>query len=83
MALVGPSIVKEWKLRKLDSGERKKMNKRQRKKQALSKLSKEARYNRTHCPVCKDKIGVFDKYFNTYGFCSEYCGYEYYGISRL
>ena len=41
-------------------------------------------YNlRTHCPVCKEKIGVFDEYFNTYGFCSEYCGYEYYGISRL
>ena len=56
------------------------MNKRQRKKQALRKLSKEERYNRTHCPVCKDKIGIFDKYFTTYCFCSEYCGYEYYGI---
>ena len=59
------------------------MNKRQQKKRVLSKLSKEERYKRTHCPVCKDKIGVFEKYFNTYGFCSEYCGYEYYGISRF
>ena len=40
------------------------MNKRQRKKRVLSKLSKEERYKRTHCPVCEDKIGVFDKYFN-------------------
>lgn len=59
------------------------MKKRIRKKKILSGLSKEERYRRTHCPVCKEKIGVFDEYFNTYGFCSEYCGYEYYGISRL
>ena len=48
------------------------MNKRQRKKIMLNGLNKEERYRRTHCPVCEDKIGVFDKYFNTYGFCSEY-----------
>ncbi|MGU3769890.1 hypothetical protein [Clostridioides difficile] len=54
------------------------MNKRQRKKKILNGLSTEERYRRTHCPVCKEKIGVFDKYFNTYCFCSEYCGYEYY-----
>ena len=59
------------------------MNKRQRKKIILNGLNKEERYRWTHCPVCGDKIGVLDKYFNTYGFCSEYCGYEYYGISRL
>ena len=59
------------------------MNKRQRKKKILNGLSTEERYRRTHCPVCKEKIGVFYEYFNTYGFCSEYCGYEYYGISRL
>ena len=59
------------------------MNKRQRKKKILNGLSTEERYRRTHCPICKGKIGVFDEYFNTYGFCSAYCGYEYYGISRF
>lgn len=59
------------------------MNKRQRKKKILNGLNKEVRYHRTHCPVCDSEAGLFDRYFNTYGFCSEYCGYEYYGISRL
>ncbi|HEL1613763.1 TPA: hypothetical protein TXL52_001864 [Streptococcus suis] len=59
------------------------MNKRIRKKKILDGLSTEERYRRTHCPVCKEKIGVFEWYFNRYGFCSEYCGYEYYGISKL
>lgn len=58
------------------------MNKRQRKKKILNGLNKEERYHRTHCPVCGDKVGVFDKYFETYGFCCIPCGYEYYGISR-
>ena len=58
------------------------MNKRQRKKIMLNGLNKEERYRRTHCPVCEYKRGVFDKYFNTYGFCSVDCGYEYYCISR-
>ena len=43
------------------------MNKRQRKKKILNGLSTEERYSRTHCPICKEKIGVFDKYFNKYG----------------
>ncbi|HES9611072.1 TPA: hypothetical protein VPL31_001530 [Streptococcus pneumoniae] len=59
------------------------MNKRQRKKKILNGLNKEERYHRTHCPVCDSEAGLFDRYFNTYDFCSEYCGYEYYGISRL
>lgn len=46
------------------------MNKRQRKKKILNGLNKEERYRRTHCPVCDSEIGVFDEYFNTYGFCS-------------
>ena len=50
------------------------MNKRQRKKKILNGLSTEERYSRTHCPICKEKIGVFDEYFNTYGFCSVNCG---------
>lgn len=58
------------------------MNKRQRKKKMLNGLDKEQRYRRTHCPICDDKIGVFDEYFNSYGFCSVPCGYEYYGIER-
>lgn len=37
---------------------------------------------RTHCPVCDSKIGLFDEYFNSYGFCCVPCGYEYYGIER-
>ncbi len=41
------------------------MNKRQRKKKILNGLSTEERYRRTYCPVCKEKIGVFDEYFNT------------------
>lgn len=56
------------------------MNKRIKKKRTLKGLDKGERYIRTHCPVCKDKIGIFDKYFNTYGFCSVSCGYNYYGI---
>lgn len=56
------------------------MNKRQRKKKILNGLDKEERYHRTHCPVCDEKIGVFDNYFNSYGFCSVSCGYEYYGL---
>ncbi|HEL2164402.1 TPA: hypothetical protein TZC38_001249 [Streptococcus suis] len=44
------------------------MNKRIRKKKILDGLSKEERYRRTHCPVCDDKIGVFEWYFNRYGF---------------
>lgn len=59
------------------------MKKRQRKKKILNGLDKEERYRRTHCPVCDSEVDLFDRYFNTYGFCSEYCGYEYYGISRL
>ena len=59
------------------------MNKRQRKKKILNGLNTEERYRRTHCPICQEKIGVFNEYFNTYGFCSVNCGYEYYGISRL
>lgn len=61
---------------------RKIMNKRQRKKKILNGLNKEERYCRTHCPVCDSKIGVFDEYFNSYGFCCVACGYEYYGIKR-
>ncbi len=49
------------------------MNKRQRKKKILNGLSTEERYRRTHCPICKEKIGVFDEYFNTYDFCSVDC----------
>ncbi len=56
------------------------MNKRQRKKKILNGLDKEERYYRTHCPVCDEKIGVFDNYFNSYGFCSISCGYECYGL---
>lgn len=59
------------------------MNRRQKKKHLLKGLSREERYERTHCPVCKGKIGLFDSYFNSYGFCCDICGYEYYGISRL
>ena len=58
------------------------MNKRQRKKKILNGLNKEERYRRTHCPVCDSEVGVFDKYFESYGFCCTPCGYEYYGISR-
>ena len=58
------------------------MNKRQRKKKILNGLSTEERYSRTHCPICKEKIGVFDEYFNTYGFCSVNCGHEYYKRKR-
>ncbi|ASI65967.1 hypothetical protein GT95_04935 [Streptococcus agalactiae] len=59
------------------------MNKRQRKKKILNGLDKEERYYRTHCPVCDEKIGVFDNYLNSYGFCSVSCGYEYYGLSYM
>ena len=52
---------------KFEEKEEVKMNKRQRKKKILNGLSTEERYRRTHCPICKEKIGVFDEYFNTYG----------------
>lgn len=58
------------------------MNKRQRRKKILNGLDKEERYCRTHCPICGRKVKVLDKYFESYGFCSIPCGYEYYGISR-
>ncbi|WP_161800910.1 hypothetical protein [Streptococcus oralis] len=58
------------------------MKKRQRKKKILNGLDKEERYRRTHCPICDSEIGVFDEYFNSYGFCCVSCGYEYYGIER-
>lgn len=59
------------------------MNRRIKKKKILAGLSKEERYRRTHCPECDEKIGLFDWYFNEYGFCSINCGFNRYGISML
>lgn len=57
------------------------MNKRQKKKKMLNGLNKEKRYRATHCPICDGKVGLFDAYFNEYGFCSVSCGFEYYNFS--